>query len=259
MTSFHHLTKNSGPVIDNVSQYKSIIRALQYITPARQEIAFIVNKLSQFLSNPFDEHYQAYKRILRNLKGTIHFGLEYYQLGDVEINYFTDPNWACDRDDKTSVAGYAMFLGLNLVSWSSKKQHVVSRSSSESEYRALASATTEVLWIQALLSKLHVKISKMHVILCDNQGAIALTNNLVYHAKTKHIELNITFVKEKVSAKQLSIRFVPSDDQTANILTKALTYGQFHYLRCKLNVLPWSFILNRDVRICCDDGNSEHD
>lgn len=98
--------------------------------------------MSQFLSNPFDDHWQACKCLLSYLKGTIHFGLEFYHSGDLQLNYFTDADWACDKDDRKSVAGYAVFLGSNLVSWSSKKQHVVSRSSIESEYRALASATS---------------------------------------------------------------------------------------------------------------------
>lgn len=98
--------------------------------------------MSQFFSNPFDDHWLACKCLLSYLKGTIHFGLEFYHSGDLQLNYFTDADWACDKDDRKSVARYAGFLGSNLVSWSSKKQHVVSRSSIESEYRALASATS---------------------------------------------------------------------------------------------------------------------
>ena len=160
MITSHSLVKNSGAIISNASQYRSVVGALQYVTLIRPELAFSVNKLSQFLSVPTEEHWQACKRILRYLKGTIHYGLQIYSTGSrhMQINCFSDSDWACDRDDRKSVARYAMFLGPNLVLWSSKKQHVVSKSSTESEYRALALATTEVMWIKGLLAELKIKL-----------------------------------------------------------------------------------------------------
>ena len=92
----------------------------------------------------------------------------------------------------------------------------------------------------------------MPLMWCDNQGAIALANNLMYHAKTKHVELDIHFVREEVSAKQLDICYIRSVDRTANIFTKALPYSHFHYLRCKFNVLPGTFRLRGDVRVSDD-------
>ena len=131
MVTSHSLVKNSGAIIPNASQYRSVVGALQYVTLTRPKLAFSVNKLSQFLSAPIEEHWQACKRILRYLKGTIHYGLQLHsnRSQHMQINCFSDSDWACDRDDRKSVAGYTVFLGPNLVSWSSKKQHVVSRSS----------------------------------------------------------------------------------------------------------------------------------
>ena len=212
MATSHQLTKHSGTEIDNSYQYRSVVGALQYVTLTRPDIVFTVNKLSQFLTAPTTEHWQACKRLLRYLKGTIHFGLQLYHSGNLQITCFSDSDWACDRDDRRSVASYAVYLGSNLVSWSSKKQHVVSRSSTESEYRALALGTTEVLWIQALLTELKFKTETTPVMWCDNQSAISLATNPVYHAKTKHIELYIHFIREKIAAKQISISFVPSED-----------------------------------------------
>ena len=154
------------------------------------------------------------------------------------MNGFSDSDWACDKDDRKSVAGYTVYIGSNLVSWCSKKQPVVSRSSTEAEYRALAQATSEVIWIQTLLDELNIKLAAAPIMWCDNQGAIALAYNPVYHAKTKHVELNIHFIREKVAAKKIVVQFVPGEDQTADILTKPLTFDQFHYLRSKLNVHP---------------------
>ncbi|KAH9671717.1 reverse transcriptase Ty1/copia-type domain-containing protein [Citrus sinensis] len=109
----------------------------------------------------------------------------------------SDSDWACDRDDRKSVAGFAAYLGPNLVSWSSKKQSVVSRSSAEAEYGALAHAASEVVWIKSLLVELQVQLSTTPLMWCDNQSAIALAYNPIYHAKTKHVELDIHFIIDK--------------------------------------------------------------
>lgn len=232
----------------NSSQYKSIIRTLQYVTLTKLNIAFLVNKLSQFLSVPVDEHQQACKRLLRYLIRTIHFGIQFYQKESLQLNCFSDLNWTCHRDDRKSTASYIVYLGANLVSQSFKKQHVVSRSSTESKYRALALCTAEVMWIKGLLHKQLVQIVATPAMWCDNQRAIALATNPIYHAKTKHIELDIHFIQEKVQAKQIVANFISSENQNANILTKALTYRQFIYLRLKLNVIPGPFSLH--VSIC---------
>ena len=184
---------------------------------------------------------------MRYLKGFINFGMHFYQYGTLQVNYFSDSDWACDKDDRKSIVGYAIYIGSNLVSWCSKKQPVVSRSSTEAKYRALAQATSEVVWIQTLLGELNIKLAVAPIIWCDNQGAIALAYNPVYHAKTKHVELDIHFIREKVAAKKIVVQFFPSEDQTADILTKPLTFDQFHFLRSKLNVHPGQFRLRGDV------------
>ncbi|XP_052299684.1 secreted RxLR effector protein 161-like [Citrus sinensis] len=168
MATSYQLTKHSGTKIDNSYQYRRFVGALQYMTLTRPDIAFPVNKLSQFLAVPTIEHWQSCKRLLRYLKGTIYYGLQPYHSGNLQITCFSDSDWACDRDDRRSVASYVVYLGSNLVSWSSKKQHVVSRSSTESEYSALALGTTEVLWIQALFTKLKFKMKATPVMWYDN-------------------------------------------------------------------------------------------
>ncbi|KAH9647737.1 retrovirus-related pol polyprotein from transposon RE1 [Citrus sinensis] len=319
MSTGYYLTKDLGEPIDNVSQYRSVIGALQYVTLTRPDIAFSVNKLSQFLSDPRTQHWDACKRLLRkcftvavtvasglpdtdkrqaefgavsiqnenglpdsknrksgfgaaldyllcgfariifkfpihppswvaHLYFTIHLGLQFYNQGALQIHYFSDSDWACDHDDRKSVAGFAVYLGPNLVSWSSKKQAVVSRSSTEAEYRSLAHAASEVTWIKSLLGELSINLSSTPMMWCDNQGAIALAYNPVYHAKTKHVELDIHFIRDKVTAKEVAVCYVPSQDQTADVLTKALSFKQFSYFRSKLNVHPKHFSLRGDVR-----------
>lgn len=176
----------------------------------------------------------SYNSTLGNLQTTAKILERNYQVwlhfltcGDMQLSCFTNSDWACDRDDKKSVAGFSIYLGPNLVSWSSKKQSVVPRLSTEAKYRALAHAASEVIWIQSLLAELQIKLNTTSIIWCDNHGAIALAYNLVYHARKKHAELDIHFVRDKVVAKVIEVCFIPSTDQTADILTKALTNGHW--------------------------------
>ena len=125
-----------------------------------------------------------------------------------------------------------------MVSWSFKKQHIVSRSTAELEYKALALTTVEVLWITYLFKELKVSLLQSPVLYCHNKSAEALASNPKYHSKTKHIELDLHSIREHVSRQELHINHVSSCDQVADILTKPLAFDQFHYLRSKLNVLP---------------------
>ena len=230
------LQKDKGCIFENLSLYRSIISSLQYLTLTRPNIAFTVNKLSQFLAAPTTLHWQVCKRVLRYLQSTAHFGLQFFKSGSPILTAYSDADWGSDPDDRRSVGGYCVYLGSNLVSWSSKKQNIVSRPSAESEYRALALATSEILWITYMLKELKVSLHKPHVLHCDNSSAEALASNLKYHSRTKHIELDLHFVKEHIANKELFIEHVSNSDQLTDVLTKPLRFDHFAYMRTKLNV-----------------------
>ncbi|KAL3629467.1 hypothetical protein CASFOL_026689 [Castilleja foliolosa] len=183
------------------------------------------------MANPLEPHWRAVKRILRYLSGTFRYGLDLNKSEYLNVVGFSDSDWAGDIDDRRSVSGYCVFLGRNLVSWSSKKQQCVSRSSTEAEYRSLAQVTSEISWIKYLLDELKVVQTKVPQIWIDNQSAIYLSSNPVLHARTKHIELNYHFVREKVAAGLVRVDYVPSADQSADILTKPLSLQFFTKLR----------------------------
>lgn len=207
-------------------KYRSTVGALQYLTMTRPDLAFAVNKVCQYLHTPTDAHWGAVKRILRYVKGTLALGVK-IQKSTMMLSGFSDADWAGCPDDRRSTSGFAVFLGANLISWSSRKQATVSRSSTEAEYKAIANLTAEMIWIKSLLKELGVYQSKAPRLWCDNLGATYLTSNPVFHARTKHIEVDFHFVREQVARKAMEVRFISSSDQVADILTKPLSKTPF--------------------------------
>lgn len=244
------ISKTDGQAMKEPLLYRSAIGGLQYLTHTRPDIAFSVNRLSQFLQTPTDAHWKALKRVFRYLKGTLNHGLAICKNDNLNITSFADSDWASCPDDRRSTAGYCVYLGDNLVSWCSKKQQVVARSSTEAEYRALAHSASEITWIQSLLNELHLPQVTTPKIWCDNLSASALASNPVYHARTKHIELDVHFVRDKVLNGELEISYVPSSDQTADLLTKPLAHSRFMFLRDTLGVLEIHSTLRGGVKVC---------
>jgi histone deacetylase 1/2 len=202
LATTERLARETGTTLgtEDSFRYRSIVGGLQYLTLTRPDLSFAVNKVCQFLSQPTDVHWEAVKRILRYVKGTLDMGLRIRKSPSTEVSIYTDADWAGCVDDRRSTSGYAVYVGPNLVSWSSKKQPTVSRSSTEAEYKALANGATEAIWVESLLKELGVSQQRATILWCDNLGATYLTPNPVFHARTKHIEIDFHFVRERVAS-----------------------------------------------------------
>jgi hypothetical protein len=171
---------------------------------------------------PRAPHRALIKRILRFVQGTLSSGL-HIGTGPVDrLSAYSDADWAGCPDSRRSTSGFYIYLGDNLVSWSSKRQTTVSRSSAEAEYQAVAHVVAKCCWLRQLLQEIHIWLPSATVVFCDNVSAVYMTANPVHHKRTKHIEIDIHFICEKVALGEIRVLHVPSSHQFADIMTKGL-------------------------------------
>nr|KYP36274.1 Retrovirus-related Pol polyprotein from transposon TNT 1-94 [Cajanus cajan] len=232
-----HLSASSGTPFTDTAAYRRLVGRLIYLTNTRPDITYAVQQLSQFVSNPTTAHRQALFRILCYLKGTPGSGIFLSVNSSVQLRAFSDYDWAGCPDTRRSITGFAVYLGDSLISWKSKKQITVSRSSSEAEYRALATTTCELQWLSYLLKDFHIDLISPSILYCDNQFALQIASNPIFHERTKHIEIDCHIVRDKVSTGLLKLLPVSSSLQLADILTKPLSPFVFHSHYSKLGML----------------------
>ncbi|KAJ0928153.1 putative RNA-directed DNA polymerase [Helianthus annuus] len=228
------LSATDGVPFADGSLYRSLAGALQYLTITRPDIAYAVQQVCLFMHAPREPHFQLLKRILRYIKGTLSQGLLLTPTKSTNLTAYTDADWAGCPDSRRSTSGYCVYMGDNLISWSSKRQPTISRSSAEAEYRGVANTVAELSWIRNLLSELHLPVHTASIIYCDNISAVYLADNPVQHQRTKHIELDIHFVREKVRLGTVKVLHVPADYQYADIFTKGLPKHLFQRFRSSL-------------------------
>lgn len=230
------LTLKSGDLMKDPTQYRAVVGSLQYLSLTRPDISFAVNRLSQYMHQPTTEHWNAVKRLLRYLVGTQNQGLYFATSNTPSLHAYTDADWAGNKDDYTSTGAYIVYFGRHPIAWSSKKQTGVARSSTEAEYRSIASTTAEICWIQSLISELGVRTTGTPAIYCDNIGATYLAANPVFHSRMKHLALDYHFVRHQVQQGNVRVTHVASQDQLADALTKPLHRSRFQMLMIKIGL-----------------------
>jgi hypothetical protein len=227
-----------GKPVGNATEFRSLAGALQYLTITRPDISYAVQQICLFMHDPKEPHLQLLKRVLRYLQGTITHGLSITKSSSSDIIAYSDADWAGCPDTRRSTSSYCVYLGNNLVACSSKRQHTVSRSSAEAEYRAIANAVAETCWLRQLLKELRRPPARATLVFCDNVSAQYLACNPVQHQRTKHAEIDLHFVRDKVAIGEVKVLHVPSESQFGDIFTKGLPRTLHEDFRCSLNFLP---------------------
>ena len=222
------LCVESNQVPVDKGRYQRLVGRLMYLSHTRPDLAYALSIVSQFMHNPGEQHMNAVIRILRYLKSAPGKGVLFTKNANYQsIEAYTDADWAGDVGDRRSTSGYFTFVGGNLVTWRSKKQNVVARSSAEAEFRGLANVLCETLWLRLLLQDLGYLSEQPIQLFCDNKAACDIAHNPVQHDRTKHVEVDRFFIKEKLDRKIVKLPKIRSEDQLADILTKAVSNRVF--------------------------------
>jgi len=230
------LTATSGTPLSQPEQYRRLIGKLLYLTLTRPDVSYAVQLLSQYLQSPTTAHMQAALHVVRYLKGSPGQGILMANTSAAQLTAFCDSDWASCPDTRRSTTGYCILLGQSPVSWKTKKQSVVSRSSAEAEYRSMAVTCCEVVWLLSLLKDLGItKLTPVHL-KCNNQAALFIAANPVFHERTKHIDIDCHFVRDQIKSGVIQPSYVHTSQQLADLFTKALPTAQHQKLLSKLGV-----------------------
>lgn len=219
-----HLSQTDGSLLPDTAPFCRLIGRLLYLTITRPDISFAVHTQSQFMQGPTILHLQAAHRVLQYIKQSLGQGLIFSSTSPVTLQGYCDSDWAACPNSRCSVTRFCILLGSSLISWRSKKQSVVSRSSAEAEYKAMASTSCEFTWLPYLLRDLQVPHLQSIVLHCDNQAALHIAANSVFHKCTKHIDIDCHLICDQIQAGLLRTVHVGTKFQLADIFTKALPF-----------------------------------
>ncbi|XP_068648715.1 secreted RxLR effector protein 161-like [Aristolochia californica] len=195
---------DEGDLLDDPTLYRRLVGSLIYLTTTRPDISYAIYQVSQFMSSPHYLHIAAVRRIIRYLRGSPTSGLFFPTGSSLQLIAYRDADWAGCPDTRRSTTSWCMFLGDALNSWRCKKQYRVSKSSTEAEYRAMSTACSEIVWLRSLLTELEFPQTNFTPLHVDNTSAIQISINLVFHERTKHIEVDCHFIRDTLDSRVIS-------------------------------------------------------
>jgi hypothetical protein len=231
---------NTNADLADVKLYRSIIGSLIYVSVCtRPDVTHAVNICSRFMTKPTITHMQAAKRILRYLRGNIEYGLKYNNNistngNKVVVSGYSDADWGGDKYDRKSTTGYCTFVNGNLISWNTKKQPTVALSTAEAELMAIVELAKEVTWLCSVLEEMNYQVEKPSCILSDNLSAIKIAQNDIEHDRTKHIDIKYYYIRDEIINNNIQVKWINSQQQLADIFTKALLTPSFSNHKNKL-------------------------
>ena len=226
---------DDGIIVDE-TYYKQIVGSLIYLTTTRLDMMFCVSLISRYMAKPTELHLQTAKRILRYLKGTINYGIFYKKGGEKKLLAFTDSDYAGDLEDRKSTSGYVFLLSSGAVSWSSKKQPIVTLSTTEAEFVAAAACACQAVWMRRILKKFGHSQEGSTTVMCDNSSTIKLSKNPIMHGRSKHIDVRFHFLRDLTKDGEVELVYYGTQDQVTNLMTKPLKLDAFQKLKEKLGV-----------------------
>ncbi|XP_045792030.1 secreted RxLR effector protein 161-like [Trifolium pratense] len=219
-----------------------MVGCLMYLLATRPDLAFSVCLVARYMERPTEIHMAAVKRILRYLKGTANYGLWYERGKGEELVGWSDSDYASDIDDRRSTSGYVFMIGTKAVSWSSKKQPIVTLSTTEAEFIAAASSACQGIWLSRILTQIDAREKDCITIYCDNSSLIKLSKHPVMHGRSKHIDVRFHFLRDLTREGKIQLVHCSSFEQVADIMTKPLTFESFNRNRDKLGLCTLELI-----------------
>jgi len=236
MNKKEKLCKNDGAEKVEETYFRGLVGCLMYLTATRPDILYAVSILSRFMHCASEVHLKAAKRVVRYIKGTINYGVKFQKKLDLKLLGYSDSDWVGSADDMKSTSGYCFSLGSGMFSWCSKKQDIVAQSTAEAEFVAATAAVNQALWLRKIFGDLHMNQTKGTEVFVDNQSAIAISHNPVFHGKTKHFNIKLFFLREVQNNGDVILLYCKTEEQLADIFTKPLSGNKFQLLRQKLGV-----------------------